>query len=319
MKLTTTKKVTLATATALAVACVGVVRAHAEEPYVGSRLSDVWAQVASDPYAALPHETVTVGKFFSWTRNKLKDAAIRTISTESDVLPHFDKLVHPNGVCLRGSWNITESSPYTGYFEQGRRGSILARASVALSDTTRGNFRGFGLAGKIFPTDDPNHTDLLKTANFFVIDDLGGTMAEHFMDAELTNEPKTTIHPSQALYLATVGGAASAAFRAADINPGRRQVYPIAELGMADTTKAKTPTWMMIRGASGSRFDEADFRDELTAAVQAGPIVLDILVSEDRSVGWDKIGFIELDEAVTSDSCDHRLHFSHPKFRSDLP
>ena len=76
---------------------------------------------------------------------------------------------------------------------------------------------------------------------------------------------------------------------------------------------------MMIRGAEGSRFDEADFRDELTAAVQAGPVVLDILVTEDRSAGWTKIGFIELDDAVTSDSCDHRLHFAHPKFRSDLP
>src|SRR5215475_14450761 len=99
MKVSFTKKASLVTAASLLVA-FGVIKARASEPYVGSRFADVWAQVASDPYTSLPHETVTVGKFFSWTRDKLKDAAIRTISDQSDVLPHFDKLVHPNGICL---------------------------------------------------------------------------------------------------------------------------------------------------------------------------------------------------------------------------
>jgi hypothetical protein len=313
-----TKHVVIASV-ATVITALGVARARAQEPYTGSRPGDVWAQVTSDPYASLPHHSVTLGSFFSWTTNKLKDAAIRTISDESDVLPHFDKLVHPNGICLRGTWNITESSQYTGYFTQGRSGVIVARASVALSDTTAGSYRGFGLAGKIFPTADPEALDPVKTANFFVIDDLGGTLASHYMDAQLTNEPATTIHPSEALYLATVGAAAQSAFKAADINPGRRQVYPIAELGVADTSTAVTPRWMMIRGAEGSRFDVADFRDELAAALEAGPVVMDILVSEDRTAGWNKIGFIEFDAGVASDSCDHRLHFHHPKFRSDLP
>jgi hypothetical protein len=232
---------------------------------------------------------------------------------------HFDKLVHPNGICLSGTWNVTEPSAYTGYFAQGSRGLIIARASVALSDTTAGNYRGFGLAGKIFPTDDPGHADPLKTANFFVIDDLGGTLAAHYMDGQLTNEPATTIHPSEALYLATVGEAAQSAFKAADINPGRRQVYPIAELGVADTSTAVTPRWMMLRGSEGARFDKADFRDELTAALAARPVVMDILVSENRDAGWNKIGHIEFDAGVASDSCDHRVHFHHPKFRTDLP
>lgn len=298
---------------------LGVLHARAAEPYNGSRFADVWAQVASDPYTSLPHESVTLSKFFSWTGDKLKQNAIRTINDQSDVLPHFDKLVHPNGICLKGTWNITEPSIYTGYFEQGRRGQIIGRASVALSDTTRGTYRGFGFAGKLFPTDDPEHVEPLKTANFFAIDDLGGTTADHYMDASLTNEPKTTIHPAIALYLATVGGAAAAAFRAADINPGRRQVYPIAELGMADPTQAVTPRWMMVRGHEGKRFDQSDFRDEITTALKEGPIVLDILVSEDRDRGFDPIGYIELDAAVASDSCDHRLHFSHPRFRTNLP
>lgn len=315
----TWKKVSVAALFGLGVVSASILHARAQQPYRGSRFADVWAEVASDPYASLPYESVTVGKFFSWTRNKLLDAAVRTVSDESDVLPRFDKLVHPNGICLRGFWNITEPNPYTGYFAQGRRGAIIARASVALSETERGSFRGFGLAGKIYPTDNPNHTMPLKTANFFAIDDLGGTKTDHYMDAELTNEPATSIHPSIALYLAAVGSAAASAFHIADANPNRRQVYPIAELGLADKAMARTPRWMMVRGAAGTRFDQDDFRDELMAAVQAGPVVLDILVTEDRWAGWFKIGHIEFEDAVASDSCDHRLHFAHPRFRSDLP
>ena len=31
-------------------------------------------------------------------------------------MPYFQKLGHPNGVALTGTWNITEKSPYSGYF-----------------------------------------------------------------------------------------------------------------------------------------------------------------------------------------------------------
>jgi len=315
----TTKKASVAVAAGVLCLGASILHARAQQAYSGSRFQDVWAQVVSDPYSSLPHESVSVHKFFSWMRNKLMDSAFRTVSEQSDVLPRFDKLVHPNGICLRGYWNITEPSGYTGYFEQGRRGVIIARASVALSETERGNYRGFGLAGKIFPTDNPSNPARLKTANFFAIDDLGGTRAAHFMDGELTNEPAASFHPSIGIYLAGVGAASAAAFRAADVNPGRRQVYPIAELGLADKTQAVTPRWMMIRGADGPRFDQADFRDELLTALDHGPIVLDILVTEDRYQGWYKLGDIEFEAAVVSDSCDHRLHFAHPRWRSDLP
>jgi hypothetical protein len=285
--------------------------------YTGSRFADVWGEVKSTPYSTLPQTPVSIGRFFGLGVNYLKAAAIRTINNENDLLPHFDKLVHPNGVCLSGTWNITEQSPYTGYFAQGSSGLIIARASVALSDTTRGNFRGFGLAGKIFPTTDPNHTSPLPTANFFLIDDLGGTMTDHYTDAQLTNEPATTIHPSEALYLAGIAAVASDAFKAADINPGIRQVYPIAELGLGDPTTLHSPKFMKIQGAPGPRSDEADFRNELNVQNYGGHLELEIYVSEDKT-NWQKVGFIDFTDSVASDSCDHRIHFSHPKYRTDL-
>src|SRR4051794_34237717 len=102
-------------------------------PYAGTRFADVWAEVTSTPYASLPHTSVSVTRFFGLGVSYLKNAAIRTINDQNDLLPHFDKLVHPNGVCLAGTWNITEPNEYSGYFTEGSRGLLIARASVALS------------------------------------------------------------------------------------------------------------------------------------------------------------------------------------------
>jgi hypothetical protein len=283
-------------------------------PYTGSTFGKVWSEVASTPYADLTHETIEVSDFFRAGRNILRDAALRTVDKRHDLLPRFDKLLHPNGICLRGTWNITESSPYTGYFEQGRRGLLIARASVALSDTTRGTYRGFGLAGKLYPTEDPAHTEPLQTANFFAIDDLGGTKTDHFLDAPLTNEPKLSVRP-ETIKIAAIIPFIIAAFNAADTKPLHRPVYPIAELGMADPSQAHTPQYMMVQGAPGQRVDAADFRDELHVADYGGAIQLDISVAADTAKIWQKIGFIEFTEEIASDSCDHRLHFSHPKQR----
>jgi hypothetical protein len=97
--------------------------AGAAAPYTGSSFREVWSQVASDPYATLPHYQVTLGSFFGFFQDHLLDASRRTLDDHSDVLPPFRKLLHPNGVCLAGTWNITEETPYTGYFRKGGRTS----------------------------------------------------------------------------------------------------------------------------------------------------------------------------------------------------
>jgi len=37
-----------------------------------------------------------------------------------------------------------------------------------------------------------------------------------------------------------------------------------------------------------------------------------------KNKNWQKIGTITLDTSTISNSCDHRLHFHHPKFRDNL-
>jgi hypothetical protein len=42
----------------------------------------------------------------------------------------FRRLIHPNGVCLTGVWEITEETGYSGYFRKGSRALVVGRYST---------------------------------------------------------------------------------------------------------------------------------------------------------------------------------------------
>ena len=105
-------------------------------------------------------------------------------------------------------------------------------------------------------------------------------------------------------------------------NPQRLilELYPLREMGLAPGATANTPVWMKITGAADMpRIKAADFRDELNIANYPNGLRFDISVANKgtRFGGkeWQTIGFIEFTDSVVSDSCDHRLHFAHPKSR----
>ena len=247
----------------------------------------------------------------------LEDSAKRTVATKDDIIPYFTKLLHPNGICLKGSWTITEDSPYSGYFKKGSEASIIARASTTISNTKRGSFRGFGLAGKIFPTLDEDK--VVKTANFFQIDNLIGTYARRYADVMMTNEPAITPPVSIGLLpLVRIGAEVAKSLPKADENPGLRQVYSISTLG--EKGKVSTPKYLATRVTdSDERSDKRDFRDELVDHLEKNSeISFDILVSDDKKQ-WKTIGQIRFNEAVASVGCDHRLHFHHHKLKKEQP
>lgn len=290
--------------------------------YQGSLASEVWEIVKTGPYQTLPYNQVTLSSFFDWGVNVLRDASKRTINVKDDILPPFKKLLHPNGICLKGTWIIDKDTPYTGYFKNGSEGIIIARASVALSETTQGNYRGFGLAGKIYPTSDFYHQQKLKTANFFTIDDLTGTLTANYTKAEMTNEPNISFRLSS-IALAPIAAAAATALGSVDINPGIRQLYEISELGESEDSlqNIKTPKWMMLSASEDTAIiNSEDFRDEIAEHIaQYGKLIFDIKVADRITFFGRKqfitIGKIIFDDLVASSGCDTRLHFHHPPFR----
>jgi hypothetical protein len=292
-------------------------------PYQGSRFADVWAQVSSDPYTQMPQEKVTVSSFFGFFVDHLLAASRRTLADKRDLLPWFRKLVHPNGICFAGTWTITEDNPFSGYFAKGSQGLIIVRASTALSETKRGEYRVFGFAGKLFPTLDPNA--VVPTANFFTIEDLGGTLRDYYLDAENTNDIILVSPTPNAVRYAPEGAVVEADFMIADgtldpTQPALRQLYPVSQIGAPSTGAIATPTWMMITGSDDvPRIVADDFRQELRIANYPDGLRFDILVSDwGTRLGpkiWMKIGQIEVYEDALTESCDHRLHFTHPPFK----
>ncbi|PIP96045.1 MAG: hypothetical protein COW00_07120 [Bdellovibrio sp. CG12_big_fil_rev_8_21_14_0_65_39_13] len=290
----------------------------AEQTYVGSNFNSVWAQVTSDAYAK-PQNKISFGSLVEFGVNKIKNSAERTLSDHSDILPQFNKLAHPNGICLKGTWEIDQENIYSGLFKNGSKAMIIARASTAMSTTKAGETRAFGLAGKIFSQDEVDQESLVPTANFFLVDDLGGTKAKHYTDVAMTNEPAVSKTFEVIKNLAYALKLAST-FGKADENPGMRQMYEISEMDAEG--KVITPKWMKIQARAGQTINKSDFRDELNVKNYNNHLVFDISVANSElsngQKDWERIGSVTFEESVVSNSCDHRLHFHHPKWRKDL-
>lgn len=250
------------------------------------------------------------------------EAAKRILSDESDLYPdNAKKLIRGNGICLSGRWVITEETPYTGYFTKGSEGLVIARATVAFDKTKVGDYRSFGLSGKLFPTVDPKQN--VKTANFLLIDDNAGTKREYFMEAPLMSEaelsPLNIIVSTMKDFsldfikmLLTVDKAQ----KEADAESKIRQLYPISRAGVSDIEKTKSPALLKVVGSKDiQKINKTDFRDELRVKNYQS-MRFDIFVSENRKdPKWSpKIGYIEFNEDVVSDACDMRLRFAHPKW-----
>lgn len=288
-------------------------------PSTPKQYEAIWNEVISDKLAVLPQEKVSYFKLFNGSLDLISKDAKRTLADKDDILLPFDKLAHPNGVCLSGLWEIDTPNPYSGLFKNGTKSLLIARASTAMSETKRGDTRAFGMAVKLFGTLDKEKVLTDSTANFFVIDDLGGTDAQYYTDVALTNEP--TVSFTWTLFSSLAYGLkVSSAFSNADKNSGIRQLY---ELSFFDENSSNiiTPKWIKIQAQEGqTAFGVNDFRDEFKN-VSVKNLVFDISVASSE-VGdkkeWSKIGTIIFDKSVISTTCDHRLHFHHPLWRNDL-
>lgn len=297
--------------------------------YAGSRFSEVWATVASDPYLTLPRKIIGLRNVLRpSTLMQIYAASRRTLHRRDDLLPAFDKLVHPVGICLRGSWRITETTPYSGYFRRGSEGLLIARASDNMGEVRPGRLRFLALAGKLYPTTDPNHTELLRPANFVMNENLIGTHTRYFVDARLaTDLLPFRMHLDPRLKLPAgflVALTFSLADRVTSVTQGlRRQLYPIALLGEGPDIQGISPRVMRFVGHTENRHVASpDFREELAIQHHPRGIRYHIEVSDRRAhlrpLRFRRIGEVCFTDSVVSYSGDHRLHFHHPQFRHDL-
>jgi len=318
-----------------------------DRAYAGSRFADVVAALLANPYqrvwggAAEPPLPVFKVTFRSVASGMVK-ASERALDSGADLRwgsdrRGFHRLVHPNGVCLIGRWQIHERTEYTGYFAHGSTALIIGRYSTCCSETRRGRTRSLALAGKLYPTTDPDHAMPMRTANFVTQEDIGGADTEFINDAELRTAPDVTA-TRRGAGIATLL-ATGAAFNRVDKEPAIRQVYPIAELGTSTNVPTRAPQFMRLMVSSAQpRIPGADldFRDEVMAQmfdrgdpVPKRTLTFTIEVTDQGTTtgpgfrlrrsftSWRSIGTIVFDNAVVSHNGDAVLHFNHPTWRAD--
>jgi hypothetical protein len=327
-----------------------------DRAYAGSRFSGVREALFGNPYQQvwggpgeppLPIYDVT---FPSVVRGIgpfgppffFRQAVARTVDAKSDLRwgddrKGFRRLLHPNGICMTGLWEISEQTAYSGFFRGGSRALVIGRYSTCCRETRRGRKRSLSLVGKLFPTTDPNHAEPLRTANFFTQQDLGGNRTDYINDAELRNAPNTTSwRRGFGLPVLLVE---SILFGRADKEPTQRQLYQIAELGSPAGQPTCTPAFMRLLVASSQPRipgEALDFRDEIMAQIydrgdptpqrtlifhievtDVGSTHGPIFFQRRRFGGWTRIGRLVFSEAVASYNGDFVIHFNHPTWRDD--
>ena len=316
--------------------------------YAGSRFREVVDALRANPYqrvwgrAGEPAWPVYEVTFLMVASPHFHKATERTVDSGADLRWGPDgkgtrRLVHPNGICLIGRWEITADTEYSGYFAKNRTALAIARYSTCCTETRRGEMRSLSMVGKLFPTTDPDHAAPMRTANFMTQDDIGGSRIEFINDVELRNAPDTTLSRRGlgAPTLLHVG----LTFNLVDAQPSIRQLYPIAELGKPAGEPTRAPEFMRLLVSSDQPRiggDGLDFRDEIMGQIfdRGDPtpkrrLTFDIeltdegetrgpIVEERRTFrNWRRVGTLTFEDAVASYNGDFVIHFNHPTWRTN--
>jgi hypothetical protein len=328
----------------------------ADRAYQGTRFSDVRDALFANPYQRvwgrsgeppLPVHNVTLAGLMRGALSigmpyVFRQAVERSVDSGADLRwghdrKGFRRLLHPNGVCLIGRWEISEQTEYSGYFTKGSAALVVGRYSTCCTETRRGYSRSLSLVGKLFPTTDPNHATPLRTANFITQQEIGGDATDYINDAELRNAPDTTAsRRGSGVPILLVTGAV---FGRVDKQPTIRQLYQVAELGKPPDRPTRAPEFMRLLVSPGQpriAGDALDFRDEIMAQIfdKGDPapkrtLTFHIEVTDNGTTGgtalrqrrtfqnWRPIGRLTFDHAVVSYNGDSVIHFNHPTWRSD--
>jgi len=327
-----------------------------DRTYRGSRFSEVRDAIFANPYQKVwggtgePPLPVYNVSLASAVRGILplgspyffRQAVARAVDSTADLRwgadrKGFRRIIHPNGICLTGRWEISEQTPYSGYFQKGSQALAVGRYSTCCTETRRGRERSLSLVGKLFPTADPNHSELLSTANFITQQDIGGDRTDYINDAELCNAPNTTSWRRG--FGLPVLLTEAILFAKTDKQPTQRQLYQVAELGKPAGEPTRAPAFMrlLVDPRQPRIAGEAlDFRDEIMAQIfdRGDPIrrrtlTFHIEVTDQGSTrgpnfyqrrsfaNWQRIGRLIFDNAVASYNGDFVIHFTHPTWRED--
>src|SRR5438105_2271082 len=137
-----------------------------DRAYRGSRFSEVREAIFANPYQKvwggpgeppLPVYDVTLpsvlrGALPFGPPYHFRQAVARAVDSKADLRwgsdhKGFRRIIHPSGICLTGLWEISEQTPYSGYFRIGSRALTVCRYSTCCKQTRRGDERALPPVG----------------------------------------------------------------------------------------------------------------------------------------------------------------------------
>ena len=140
-----------------------------DRAYRGSRFSEVRDAIFANPYQKvwggageppLPIYDVTLpsavrGILQPSSPYFFRQAVARAVDSHADLRwgpdrKGFRRIIHPNGICLTGLWEISAQTPYSGYFRKDCRALVVARYSTCCTETRRGYERSLSQSASSF-------------------------------------------------------------------------------------------------------------------------------------------------------------------------
>lgn len=288
----------------------------------------VRSRVYAEPHAwhgpggRLPEYDVPIAEAIAkalWNATgELMDRARKTLADPSDFKVAAPKLIHTYGVCAEGTWRVWEKTLATGLLaprEDGRPTEVRAIVRMSMATPSPvfepGKKRNFGIAVKLFPTQDEQEP--VVTRNILTLDQTG-----------LTGDDRPSVLASakeQVFFVNDVPGTGFLAwlgqrtFEKLDPPSTFRGLQPLAQV-RADGTevaKAVAPRLIHIVPTMAPRPAAPDFRDELMA-YGSGELRFDLVLPLQYGVPERRvIGSLELGQPVLSLACDQVLTFHHAR------
>ena len=318
--------------------------ADVREALLANPYQEVWGAPGEPPF---PVRRITLSRVLAGVlpfgrRFAMLAATRRSVASNLDLRwgddgRGFRRLVHANGICLLGRWEIDRPTGFSGCFREGSSALVVARLSACCTETRSGHTRSLGLVGRLYPTTDPDDARRLPTANFITQEDIGGNTIRSLDELSMTNAPDTTAwRRGWGLPVLMVAGLCSLL---SDRHITERQLYQIAELGKDRDEPTRCPRYLRltVRDKAGEPPQSpVDFRDEVMGRIydQGDPrarreltfrievadegTTLGWLFFERRRIrGWREVGSLTFSEAVASTNGDRVVAFQHPVWRRD--
>jgi hypothetical protein len=260
---------------------------------------------------------------------EIVDRSHATFDNNTNFRPSRVKLLHPVGVCAEAEWAITKASRATGLFTEGTKVPAIVRFSTGTSDSlylAKGPGRIFGLAVKLFPTQNPNQS--VDTVNIQMLDKYGFDRSprKRYFNEDDANGATPVYFTNVAPAHSAFGKALATFFDRFDKPNFSRPVYPLAEVDQQGHSVREDVSPYEIRliphfkaHAEVATNDSIDFRTELLD-YKPHEVSLDIVLqsyepsagSETLVQSGEVIGQLTINRMVMSNDCDLTLHFNHP-------